>query len=121
VNTDIVQAPERGDTTALAAHLQPAFPHDPRAATAPAFAVAVLSSPDAVAPIGREPPFLNSAAELLQRHNVLPPTMRLQHVHDRDAPIWRERGESSDRNPIRIDEDLDFFGDLYEQLRRRHA
>jgi hypothetical protein len=114
VNTDVVQAAqalERGDVTALAAHLQAAFPHDPRAAKTREFVVAVLSSPDAVAPIGLELPFLNSAAELIQRHNVLPPGMRLQLVRDRDAPIPRDRGEPSGRNPLMIGEDLDFFGD----------
>jgi hypothetical protein len=79
VNTDIVQAaeaPERGDTSALAAHLQTLFPHDPRAAEAREFIAAVLSSPSAVAPIGQELPFLNSAAELIGSRNVLPPAMR---------------------------------------------
>jgi hypothetical protein len=114
VNTDIVQAAqalERGDTTALAAHLQALFPHDPRAAEAREFIVAVLSSPAAVAPIGQELPFLNSAAELIRSRDVLPPGMRLQSL--RDSPIRhgnRQPDESCGRNPILIGEDLDFFG-----------
>jgi hypothetical protein len=83
VNTDIVQAAqalERGDTSALAAHLQALFPHDPRAAGTREFIVAILSSPAGVEPIGQELPFLNSAVELIRSRDVLPPDMWLQFL-----------------------------------------
>lgn len=117
MNTDLVQAEqalERGETTALATCIQAVFPHDPRAAGACEFTVAVLSSREAVAPIGQEMPFLNSATELIRNRNVLPPSMRLQFLRDLDEPIRhrkRQRGESSGRNPIVIGEDLDFLGE----------
>jgi hypothetical protein len=117
VNTDIVQAAqalERGDTSGLAAHLQALFPHDPRAAEAREFIVAVLSSPAAVAPIGQELPFLNSAAELIRSRNALPPGMRFQFLHDRDAPIRRSNAQRDERcggNSIVIGEELDYFAE----------
>jgi hypothetical protein len=117
VNTDMVQAEqalERGDVSALAAHLQALFSHDPRAAEAREFIVAVLSSPAAIAPIGQELPFLNSAAELIGSRNVLPSGMRLQFRPDLHAPFRhhnRQRDGSSCRDPIVIGEELDFFGE----------
>jgi hypothetical protein len=112
VNTDLVQAEqalERGDTAALAARMQALFPHDPRAAEAREFVVAVLSTSAAVTPIGQELPFLESAAELIRSRNVLPPGLRLQSLGGLDAPSRHD--ESSGRNPIIIGEDLDFFGE----------
>lgn len=117
VNTDIVQAAqalERGDMSALVAHLQALFPHDPRAAEAREFIVAILSAPAAVAPIGRELPFLDSAAELIRSRNALPPGMRLKFLRNRDAPIRcssGQRGESCGRNCIVIGEELDYFAE----------
>lgn len=117
MNTDIVQAAqalERGDTSALVAHLQALFPHDPRAAEAREFIAAVLSAPAAVAPIGQELPFLNSAAELIRSRNALPPGMRVQFRRDRDAPIRRcngQRDEPCGRNSIVIGEDFDYFAE----------
>jgi hypothetical protein len=117
VDSDLAQAEhalERGDMAALANRMQAALPDDPRAAKAHEFIVAVLSSPGAVAPIGQELPFLNSAAQLIRSRDVLPPGTRLQLSPDPDAPIRRHNqhcDETSGRNPIVIDEELDFFGE----------
>ena len=93
MNSDIVQAAqalERGDTPALAAHLQALLPHDARAAKAREFVAAVLSSPAAIAPTGRERPFLDSIDAL---------------IGGRDVPARIAR------KSMAIGEDLDFLGE----------
>ncbi len=117
MNTDIVRAAQAlgcGDTTALALHLRSLFPHDRRAAKARKFVAAALSSPAAVAPIGREQPFLDNIVGLIGGR-VAPPLGKWARLRQRLGV--GVRGDNAPgrgacvRNRVVIGEELDFLGE----------